>query len=170
MEDIEQHLNLDADIIRIQLFLDISKMSIKKLYDYSIKHLEKNDCAVPFGTFRNVFYKSETRKYQMNVHLRRQIVKVLQELIDGRTFEIIAERMKEEDRLRNKASEIRLRIDKKLYDDVEQYTKERALIHNTLDSDLDDLFYVKKNVKFEKFVPRNDIERIGEYILHKYKK
>lgn len=167
MEDKEQHLILDADIIRIQLFLDISKMSIKKLYDYSIKHLEKNECAVPYGTFKNVFLKSEKRKYKMDVQLRRKIVNVLQELIDGRTFEIIAERMKEEDRLRKKASDIRIRIEKKLYDNVYEYTKERALIHDTLDSDLDDSFYIKRNGKVDKVVPRNDIERVGEYILCK---
>ena len=169
MEDIEQHLNLDADIIRIQLFLDISKMSIRKLYDYSIKHLEKNECAVPYGTFKNVFLKSEKRKNMMNVQLRRQIINVLQNLVEGKTFEFIAERMKEEERLRKKASDIRIRIDKNLYDNVYEYTKERALIHKTLDSDLDDSFYVKKNGKVDKVVPRNDIERIGEYICHKYK-
>jgi hypothetical protein len=168
MEDKEQHLNLDADIIRIQLFLDIARMSKKKLYDYSIKHLEKNECAVPYGTFKNVFLKSEKRKYQMDVQVRRKIIHVLQNLIEGRTFEIIAERMKEEDRLRKKASEIRLRIDKNLYDKVYEYTKERALIHNTLDFDLDDSFHAKKNGKVEKVIPRNEVERVGEYIYHKY--
>ena len=169
MEDIEQHLNLDADIIRIQLFIDISKISIKKLYDYSIKHLEKNECDVPYGTFKNVFLKCEKRKYQMDVQLRRKIINVLQKLIDGKTFEIIAQRMKEEDRLRKKASDIRLRIEKNLYDDVEKYTKERALIHNTLDFDLDDSSYVKRNGKFDKVIPRNNIEKIGDYIYYKYK-
>ena len=167
MEDIEQHLNLDADIIRIQLFLDISNMSKKELYDYSLKHLEDNGCVVPFDTFRNIFLKSETRKYQMNVRLRRQIINVLQELIEGKTYQFIAERMKEEERLRKKASDIRIRIDKNLYDDVEQYTKERTILHNTLDSDLDDSFHVKKNGKISKVVPRNNIERVGEFILCK---
>jgi hypothetical protein len=167
MENLEQHLNLDADIIRIELFLAIAKMSKKKLYEYSLKNLEDNGCVVPYDTFRNAFLKSEKRKFQMKVQIRRNIIKILKNLIEGKISEFIAERKKEEERLRKKASDIRIRIDKNLYDDVKPYTKERALIHNTLDSDLDDSFYVKKNGKVDKVLPWNDIERVGEYILCK---
>lgn len=125
-----EQLLLDADAITVNIFCRLNKLSIPKLYELMMEHLESNNITQSPSTFRNILLDSNTIKNRpTDVVLRAKTMSVILDYIDlNKTIKSLRDRIDEK---RQEAMKLQIKIDSGRYDDIPAYTNEEILLHTS---------------------------------------